>query len=546
MQRYINALASAQTGLPLVGAAVLVQLYPSGTTAVIYAVDSTSTPVANPLGTDVNGQFSFYAANGRYQLTITPQGGVPYTLTDILLSDELYQSSAAGSVPRSYASKLGDIVSVLDFGADPTGVADSTAAFNAAAVKAGTNGQVLIPLGIYQLTSITANLTWLETAGTTFIGAGSLGGRIVEYGNGGTYSHGTKLGAPSSWLEQIRVDTESSSELDVLSTIGQIAVLGGSRTSDSSNSGSNGSIGVTGFQVNNNAINVQTGYGAYFEARQESGAGITIGVETDIANQSGVSVVNQPYSMGIPNSTMASWLASGAGLTGLTPATMALGIINNGSSFNSGIVFGANSLTGDDGTTGQAPAIVMAKGHTIQWYGSANIPIGSISNTVANAANSTFLTMADGGMFITGNTGQVLVLVPSIANAVNEINLLASITGNPVQVIASGSDANIGINLISKGSGAIAANGKTLLSTSDTTPGQTPVAITVGASPFAYTATYGGSVSVSGGTVSNLALSRGGTTVWNTTLSSDVIPVRAGDIVTITYTIAPTVYQLSN
>lgn len=89
MQRYINALANVQTGLPLVGAAVLVQLYPSGTTATIYAVDSTSTPVANPLSTDVNGQFSFYAANGRYQLTITPQGGTPYVVTDILLNDEI-------------------------------------------------------------------------------------------------------------------------------------------------------------------------------------------------------------------------------------------------------------------------------------------------------------------------------------------------------------------------------------------------------------------------------------------------------------------------
>ena len=94
--------------------------------------------------------------------------------------------------------------------------------------------------------------------------------------------------------------------------------------------------------------------------------------------------------------------------------------------------------------------------------------------------------------------------------------------------------------------GAITTNGKTVLSTTDTTAGQAPVAITVGASPFTYTATYGGSVAVSGGTVSNLALTRAGVTIWNTTLSSDVIPVRAGDTVIVTWTVAPIMYQVSN
>jgi hypothetical protein len=59
-----------------------------------------------------------------------------------------YQSSAAGSVARSYQSKLGDTVSVLDFGADPTGAVDSTAAIQSA-ITAASN--IYIPTGTYSI-----------------------------------------------------------------------------------------------------------------------------------------------------------------------------------------------------------------------------------------------------------------------------------------------------------------------------------------------------------------------------------------------------------
>lgn len=87
---------------------------------------------------------------------------------------------------------------------------------------------------------------------------------------------------------------------------------------------------------------------------------------------------------------------------------------------------------------------------------------------------------------------------------------------------------------------------KKVITSLDTTAGQPAVAITVGASPFSYTAPYGGSVAISGGALSNVALSRGGVTVWNSALSADDVSVRAGDVVTVTYTVAPTMYQLSD
>lgn len=62
--------------------------------------------------------------------------------------------------------------------------------------------------------------------------------------------------------------------------------------------------------------------------------------------------------------------------------------------------------------------------------------------------------------------------------------------------------------------------------------------ITVGASPYAYTATARGSVNVNGGTVSGITLTRGATTINLST--SGLFQVATGDVLTVTYTGAPT------
>jgi hypothetical protein len=62
--------------------------------------------------------------------------------------------SGTGSQQRTTQAKLRDIVSVLDFGADPTGVSDSHTAFtNAWARIKTTGGSILIPEGTYLLNS---------------------------------------------------------------------------------------------------------------------------------------------------------------------------------------------------------------------------------------------------------------------------------------------------------------------------------------------------------------------------------------------------------
>jgi hypothetical protein len=77
-----------------------------------------------------------------------------------------YDQGATGAVNRPFNEKLAESVSVLDFGADPTGVADSTAAFNAAATASNT---VYIPDGTYSISNV------LFRGGEQFVGESRIG-----------------------------------------------------------------------------------------------------------------------------------------------------------------------------------------------------------------------------------------------------------------------------------------------------------------------------------------------------------------------------------
>jgi hypothetical protein len=97
MQKYSDLVLSV-TGVPLRGAAITVKTYPAGATATIYS-DNALTPAANPLTSDVNGRYSFYAADGRYSLDIAAAGFATQTISDVLLEDP-----ADGSVALAASS----------------------------------------------------------------------------------------------------------------------------------------------------------------------------------------------------------------------------------------------------------------------------------------------------------------------------------------------------------------------------------------------------------------------------------------------------------
>lgn len=170
------------------------------------------------------------------------------------------------------------------------------------------------------------------------------------------------------------------------------------------------------------------------------------------------------------------------------------------------------------------------------------------SFALAGFSNGTVATGIIGTVpIVNGGTNQTTFTTP--ASGVNAISYF-----DGTRIVTDAVPGNLGYNSITKvlavsgvaATGQVLSNSKNVLSVSDVQAGQVPVAITVGASPFAYTATFGGMVSVVGGTVSAVTLTRSGIVVWSSAVSNDIIPVRAGDITTVTYTVAPTMYQITN
>lgn len=88
----------------------------------------------------------------------------------------------------TYSMIEGAPINVLDYGADPTGVANSTTAFNAAIAYARTlpaGGSVYIPEGTYAVTEINATSASSDfTKGVILKGAGRLATRIIPFATG--------------------------------------------------------------------------------------------------------------------------------------------------------------------------------------------------------------------------------------------------------------------------------------------------------------------------------------------------------------------------
>lgn len=153
MQKYQNSYAGP-TGIVIAGATVSV-MKPDGSAATIYS-DNGVTPITS-LVTARDGEFAFYAANGRYRIILSKFGLRDEVVEDVLLFDPADNGSAqvgfvaagAGAVARTAQDKMRETVSVLDKGADPSGLTSSLNAFAAAYAEAIAGSRIRIPPGNY-------------------------------------------------------------------------------------------------------------------------------------------------------------------------------------------------------------------------------------------------------------------------------------------------------------------------------------------------------------------------------------------------------------
>lgn len=132
-----------------------------------YAADN-GTSVVFTVGLTVGDVVDIICVNNLTNSAVSNAGNITYS------------GQFSGQTARTVAAKLGDVVSVLDFGADPTGQNDSTAAIQAA-IQAG--GRVLFPKGTYCCNIVVTSLDGVTLEGANAALYGNDGSRLVPYDN---------------------------------------------------------------------------------------------------------------------------------------------------------------------------------------------------------------------------------------------------------------------------------------------------------------------------------------------------------------------------
>jgi hypothetical protein len=293
----------------------------------------------------------------------------------------------------------------------------------------------------------------------------------------------SKFSAPTgsvrSWLGVQGADSshyldwvERDSTLLAVSENSGIAVTGAARTSDAQVVGTNGfgrysigeAIGLTGIGVADEAAaidfngNPLKAWGAYLEAHKTvANAGSTLGIEVEINNLAAAATYENPYTTTAHGATLGVWVGSGGGQPRAStyPASLALGIINNGDTFDAGIVIKSNAITLDENSLGLA--IALAKGHKIQWtYSGSSAAIGGeVWSEATDAATSASVVFVNNGIVV--RMGAVdLFHVLTAASLVNSFVFAASATGKPL-IIRPGASGDSNIPIVLRGKGASSA-----------------------------------------------------------------------------------------
>lgn len=101
--------------------------------------------------------------------------------------NEFTNFTATGTTTaRNLVTRFADVVNVLDFGADPTGVINSTPSIQASVNSCGVKGLIYFPKGTYKLDSnviVGSNIiSYIINPEATFTGTGSINANSLGYG----------------------------------------------------------------------------------------------------------------------------------------------------------------------------------------------------------------------------------------------------------------------------------------------------------------------------------------------------------------------------
>ena len=214
-------------------------------------------------------------------------------------------------------------------------------------------------------------------------------------------------------------------------------------------------IGVVGAVLSD----ISDGSGAwafYGEAVRVSGGGTCYVMEIDVGND-GSDVSVTPYGLATTSGmTVGYWVGAGKSSGAPTnPSTAAIVILKNNQTFNSGIVFGKDALTGADGSTGTAEAIAMGLGHLVHWYASDGVG-ARIYSTVAANANRTSLLFVDNAVNYLGSGSNILARFENVASSANYLRLIPATAGNHTELRGGSlTETDVGVSINTKGAGTI-------------------------------------------------------------------------------------------
>jgi hypothetical protein len=155
----------------------------------------------NPIVLDSAGECIAYGVGSFRQIVTDVNGNLIWDQPTISLltndaSNVIYIQGSTGSVSRTVQSKLQESISVLDFGADPTGVTDSLAAFNSAIASFSNNATfsppysggntILVPQGTYTLSGQLNISRQIILRGVTTPDGNAWSGSILKFPTGTT------------------------------------------------------------------------------------------------------------------------------------------------------------------------------------------------------------------------------------------------------------------------------------------------------------------------------------------------------------------------
>ena len=218
-----------------------------------------------------------------------------------------------------------------------------------------------------------------------------------------------------------------------------------------------------------------TSYGGYFEARMEpvsAAIGTVIGIEIDAINFGSVVTQATPWVRQTTGGATALWLASGGDPANhgraISPAQLAIGIVNNGETFTTGIAFANDAIEGTDGVSGFGDAAALSVRHILGWWagtGGAGTRVSYITSTATEVRHS--LQFQDGGTLLLGAAGSTDFSVSNVASSVNGIGIVPAVASSSPYIETFGSDAAPNLDIKPKGAGNLRLFASTLLFMSD-------------------------------------------------------------------------------